>query len=81
MWATDYGVCSKQASEIAITDTGYTSPDHGQRGICSTKSDVFAFGVLLLELLTRRKPFDRYVFNFIYLPPPSKKKIRSIQDL
>ncbi|XP_061348889.1 protein STRUBBELIG-RECEPTOR FAMILY 2-like [Gastrolobium bilobum] len=47
-----------RASEIEIRDTGYCSPEHGQPGIGSTKSDVFAFGVLLLELLTGRKPFD-----------------------
>ncbi|KAJ1409898.1 Serine-threonine/tyrosine-protein kinase, catalytic domain [Sesbania bispinosa] len=47
-----------RASEIAIRDTGYSSPDHGEPGIGSTKSDVFAFGVLLLELLSGRKPFD-----------------------
>ncbi|KAL2664333.1 hypothetical protein AAZV13_02G153300 [Glycine max] len=47
-----------RASEIEIRDTGYSSPDHGQPAIGSTKSDTFSFGVLLLELLTGRKPFD-----------------------
>ncbi|KAG5003397.1 hypothetical protein JHK86_027536 [Glycine max] len=47
-----------RASEIDIRDIGYSSPDHGQPGIGSTKSDIFSFGVLLLELLTGRKPFD-----------------------
>ncbi|KAF5747706.1 putative Receptor protein kinase CLAVATA1 precursor [Tripterygium wilfordii] len=47
-----------RASEIALGDTGYIAPDHGQPGSDNTKSDIFAFGVLLLELLTGRKPFD-----------------------
>ena len=59
----DFGDCWKQASEITIRDTAYSSPDHGQPGTSSTKSDIFAFGVLLLELLTGREPFDGYA-NF-----------------
>ncbi|KAL9237802.1 hypothetical protein vseg_012306 [Gypsophila vaccaria] len=47
-----------KASEMAINDSGYIAPEHGEPGVVSTKSDVYAFGVLLLELLTGRKPFD-----------------------
>ncbi|CAN1307178.1 Protein STRUBBELIG-RECEPTOR FAMILY 2 [Linum perenne] len=47
-----------KASETALEETGYIAPEHGEPGIDATKGDVFAFGVLLLELLTGRKPFD-----------------------
>uniref|UniRef100_M4CYD4 Protein kinase domain-containing protein n=1 Tax=Brassica campestris TaxID=3711 RepID=M4CYD4_BRACM len=47
-----------RASEIAIQNTGYIAPEHGQPGSSGTKSDTFALGVLLLELLTGRKAFD-----------------------
>ncbi|KAI3471548.1 hypothetical protein Pfo_028198 [Paulownia fortunei] len=46
------------SSEMAIADSGYIAPEHVQPGIGNTKADVYAFGVLLLELLTGRKPFD-----------------------
>ncbi|KAF3442623.1 hypothetical protein FNV43_RR16539 [Rhamnella rubrinervis] len=47
-----------KASEIAIGETGYIAPEHGQPGGDNTKIDTYTFGVLLLELLTGRKPFD-----------------------
>ncbi|KAK2450339.1 protein STRUBBELIG-RECEPTOR FAMILY [Trifolium repens] len=50
-----------RASEIAIRDSGYDSHNHAQPGTSSTKSDIFAFGVLLLELLSGRKPFESFM--------------------
>ncbi|CAN8237105.1 unnamed protein product [Cochlearia groenlandica] len=47
-----------RASEIAIQNTGYIAPEHGQSGSSGIKSDTYALGVLLLELLTGRKAFD-----------------------
>ncbi|EYU39916.1 hypothetical protein ABFS82_10G170100 [Erythranthe guttata] len=48
-----------KASEMAIADSGYIAPEHSQPGFGgNTKADVYAFGVLLLELLTGREPFD-----------------------
>ncbi|XP_057505840.1 protein STRUBBELIG-RECEPTOR FAMILY 2 isoform X1 [Actinidia eriantha] len=47
-----------KASEMAIGYTGYVAPECVQHGTDSIKGDIYAFGVLLLELLTGKKPFD-----------------------
>ncbi|GAB4843793.1 hypothetical protein Ancab_013758 [Ancistrocladus abbreviatus] len=64
-----------QALEMAISNSGYRAPEHGQPGAENTTTDVCAFGVLLLELLTGQRPFDRQLdassfpswLQFVYL--------------
>lgn len=35
--------------------SGYMSPEYALRGVYSTKSDVFSFGVLVLEIVSGRR--------------------------
>ncbi|KAH9319518.1 hypothetical protein KI387_021287, partial [Taxus chinensis] len=48
--------------------TGYIAPEYGMGGKLSTKGDVYSYGILLLELLTRRKPTDEMFIEGINLP-------------
>ena len=61
--------------------SGYMAPEYAMQGLYSIKSDVFSYGVLLLEILSGRKNSDfhltelapslvayvRYIFEFIYV--------------
>ncbi|XP_047260473.1 probable LRR receptor-like serine/threonine-protein kinase RPK1 [Capsicum annuum] len=39
-----------------LATLGYIVPEYGLEGLVSTKSDVYSYGVILLEMFTRRKP-------------------------
>ncbi|XP_021829132.1 G-type lectin S-receptor-like serine/threonine-protein kinase CES101 [Prunus avium] len=42
---------------------GYMSPEYAMKGIVSIKTDVFSFGVLLLEIVSGRKNNSNYHFK------------------
>jgi len=48
----------KQVSEVS---NGYAASELTVPGADMTKSDIYSYGVVLLELLTRRRAFDRSV--------------------
>ncbi|PSR87823.1 Cysteine-rich receptor-like protein kinase [Actinidia chinensis var. chinensis] len=52
---------------------GYMAPEYANRGVLSMKSDMFSFGVLILEIISGRKNYDlqfdeeqRQLLNFAW---------------
>nr|GMD58317.1 receptor-like cytosolic serine/threonine-protein kinase RBK1 [Ipomoea batatas] len=61
---------------------GYMAPEYFMHGIVDEKTDVFAFGVLLLELITGRQAVDssRQSLAMWAKPPLEQNNIKEIAD-
>uniref|UniRef100_J3N908 Protein kinase domain-containing protein n=1 Tax=Oryza brachyantha TaxID=4533 RepID=J3N908_ORYBR len=58
---SDFGISrllsiEKDHASFVIGDTNYMDPVYMQTGLLTEKSDVYSFGIVLLELITRKKP-------------------------
>ncbi|CAI8588373.1 unnamed protein product [Vicia faba] len=55
------GSSHNDTSTIGIKGTvGYTPPEYGMGSKMSTRGDMYSFGILVLEMLTGRKPTDEF---------------------
>ncbi|XP_034216162.1 LRR receptor-like serine/threonine-protein kinase GSO1 [Prunus dulcis] len=60
----DFGLAKILAKNKDETQTrtigtlGYVAPEYGSTGKVSTKGDVYSYGIMMLEIITRKKPTD-----------------------
>ncbi|KAG5529611.1 hypothetical protein RHGRI_030107 [Rhododendron griersonianum] len=61
---------------------GYMAPEYFMHGIVDEKTDVFAFGVLLLELITGRRAVDSFRQSLVMWAKPllENNKIKDLAD-
>lgn len=70
---------SHTTSGILMGTVGYLSPEQVERGVADPRSDVYAAGILLFEMLTGDKPYDgetalQIAYRHVHddVPPPSR---------
>ncbi|KAH0678665.1 hypothetical protein KY284_019750 [Solanum tuberosum] len=65
----DFGISKILAisKSMAYTETlgtlGYIAPEYGSEGIVSASGDVYSYGIMLMEILTKRRPTDEEICN------------------
>ncbi|EAY78081.1 hypothetical protein OsI_33125 [Oryza sativa Indica Group] len=69
MSAEAEGQCLGESSSVGIKGTiGYLAPEYGMGTEISREGDIYSYGVLLLEMLTGRRPTDTMFHDDMSLP-------------
>jgi serine/threonine-protein kinase len=54
----EIGATMTVESSVILGSVSYLSPEQVQRGISDSRSDIYALGIVLFEMLTGQKPFE-----------------------
>ncbi|KAL4312929.1 hypothetical protein GQ457_01G003600 [Hibiscus cannabinus] len=83
---SDFGIAKLLCEEDSMTQTmtiatfGYMAPEYGNGGIVSTRGDVYSFGILIMETITRKKPTDEMFGEETSLKSWVEKSLSSSPD-
>ncbi|PVH47691.1 hypothetical protein PAHAL_4G117300 [Panicum hallii] len=77
VWKKNHG--GSESSSLAVKGTiGYVPPEYGSGYGVSTDGDIYSYGMLLLEMLTGKKPTDSFnlgetsLVNYVKMAYPNK---------
>ncbi|KAH7576071.1 hypothetical protein JRO89_XS02G0286600 [Xanthoceras sorbifolium] len=60
---SDFGIAKLLGEEESMTQTlataGYMAPEYRREGRVSRESDVYSYGIVLMETFTKKKPIDK----------------------
>lgn len=71
---SDFGLAKLLGSELSYITTrvmgtfGYVAPEYASTGMLNERSDVYSFGILIMEIISGRNPVD-------YSRPPEEVKL------
>ncbi|CDP00849.1 unnamed protein product [Coffea canephora] len=84
----DFGIAKLLGDGESVVQTktlatfGYIAPEYGLEGLISTSSDVYSFGIILMETFTKRKPKDEMFTEELNLRHKTvQRKIKCISSI